>query len=403
MYRLVNPIQSYPWGSRSAIAELLGEPAPTAEPQAELWMGAHPSAPSRVVRGGVPQSLVEAVEEAPYAMLGAAAVETFGTRLPFLLKVLAVDRPLSLQAHPDRDRARAGYAAEQAAGIPLNSPRRTYRDDNHKPELICALTPFDALCGLRPVEEMLAILGELAVPVLEPAGEALARDGGPEGVRRLLGEILRTPEPAGLVDSVRDACRRWAHLDGPFAASYRCAEDLAARFPGDPGVAVSLLLNRVHLRPGQATYLPPGRLHAYLHGVGIEVMASSDNVLRGGLTTKQVAVEELLAATELRCSRPETLDGRPDGEGWSQYPTPAADFALARARLDAGSVMSDVQGPQILLCVDGELSLCDVDVDVGGGGAVPFGRGQSVFGAAGERLSVRGTGTVFRGTPGTIP
>lgn len=387
MYRLVNPIQSYAWGSRSAIAELLGEQVPSAEPQAELWLGAHPAAPSRVICDGAERSLVDMIDADPRGLLGADGLEAFGPRLPFLLKVLAVDQPLSLQAHPDADRAAAGFAEEQDRGIAHDDPRRTYRDPHHKPELICALTPFDALCGLRPIKEIQALLGELGVPEL--------RLPGPGELAGLVCAILDAAAPGDLVAAVLAASRRRAEEGSPFAPSYLCAAELAERYPEDPGVVVSLLLNLIQLRPGQATYLPPGRLHAYLRGVGVEIMATSDNVLRGGLTPKHVDVPELMAVLEVRGGVPEILDGQPDEAGWSRYPTPAAGFALARAELDgSGPVTSEVRGPQILLCTDGALSLR------GDGVPEPLGRGQSVFVPSGEPVAVTGTGGVYRATTG---
>lgn len=364
------------------IAELLGEPVPSAEPQAELWMGAHPSGPSRAVCDGSELSLIDVIHAAPERLLGANVLAEFGPRLPFLLKVLAADQPLSLQAHPDRELAAAGFADEEARGITLDDPARSYRDANHKPELICALTPFDALCGLRPSQEIEAVLGELAVPQLPGTGD-------PAG---LIGTILRAEDPE-VLPGVLDGCRRGAAQGSRFAPSYRCALRLAESHPGDPGVVVSLMLNLIRLRPGQATYLPPGRLHAYVHGVGIEIMATSDNVLRAGLTSKHVDVPELLSALEVHCGVPEVLDGTLDGSGWCSYPTPATDFALARAEVSGGSVTDDVRGPQILLCIDGELELS---------GAVPLVRGQSVFVPAGEAVDLTGSGTVFRATTGLV-
>lgn len=390
MYRLVNPIQSYAWGSRSAIAELFGQPAPSAEPQAELWMGAHPSTPSGVIRDGVEQPLDAAIREAPRQLLGEDTVARFGPRLPFLLKLLAVERPLSLQAHPDQAQASSGFAAEQARGIPLDDPRRNYRDANHKPELICAVTPFAALSGLRPVAELAEVLAELAVPRLAPLTEALVGDAGADGVRSLLTSILQVSDPGGLARSVQEACLHRVALGGRYTKSYRVVLNLADRFPGDPGVAASLLLNPIQLRPGQATYVPPGRLHTYLSGVGIEIMATSDNVVRGGLTDKRVDVLDLISLLEPRCGVPELVDGQSDGSGWCDYPTPAADFALSRATLDHGSISSDIPGPQILFCVEGALTLA----------GQPLARGQSAFVPAGHLLAITGTGTVFRATTG---
>lgn len=384
MYRLVNPIRSYGWGSRSAIAELTGRPSPSAEPEAELWLGAHPSAPSRVINEGSQRSLLDVIAAAPARWLGARSLAEFGPRLPFMLKVLAVAAPLSLQAHPDRERAAAGFAAEQALGIAPDDPTRGYRDANHKPELVCALTPFTALCGLRPLDELDAVLGELGIPELRLPGP-----GGPAG---LIGAVLRAEEPRGLVARTIDSCRSLLEQGGSFAPSYRCALRLAERYPADPAVVVALFLNLIHLEPGQAMFVPPGRLHSYLGGVGIEIMATSDNVVRGGFTDKRVDVPDLLSVLELQCGPPCLLDGQPDDSGWCGYPTPAADFDLSRAVLDNGRLTSDVAGPQILLCVDGALR---VDREA-------LARGQSAFLPASHRPVVTGSGTLFRATTGLL-
>lgn len=388
MHELSNPVQAYAWGSTTAIAELLGEPVPTPQPQAELWMGAHPSAPSRLADGG--ESLLECIESDPVRWLGRQVAEVFGARLPFLLKVLAADSPLSLQAHPDPERARSGYAAEQARGVPLDAPQRNYRDQHHKPELICALTPFEALCGFRTTRDCVRLLGALDVAELAWPLELLA-DGA--GLRAVV-ELLLTSPPDGLVGAVGTACRRCAGED----PAYRWAAELADRYPGDVGVAISLLLNLIQLRPGQAIYLPAGRLHAYLRGTGIEVMANSDNVLRGGLTPKHVDVPELLAVLDFDATPVPILAGVPGAAGEAVYPTPAPEFRLSRIVVRAGrSELVEADGPQILLTVEGWASLTD------GESTLPLPRGRSAFiegSSDGVRLS--GDAVLFRVTTGRL-
>lgn len=213
------------------------------------------------------------------------------------------------------------------------SPRRprirsSYRDDNHEPELVCALTPFDALCGLRPVADIVGLLAELSGPELGGPAEVLARSGSPGGFRALLTTVLTAPEPAAVVIG----CRTHADGGSRFAPAYREALGLAERFPGDPGVVVSLLLNRVHLRPGEAMYVPPWRLHTYLSGLAVEVMACSDNVLRGGLTPKHVGVAELLSVAELVSAAADTVTPAGGPGGWAGYAVPVPDFALGAGR-----------------------------------------------------------------------
>ncbi len=397
MYRLDNSTRRYSWGSRHVLAELLGRPVPSPEPEAELWLGAHSGAPSRLVgEDGSRVSLRTAIEQRPAELLGTACLEAFGPELPFLLKVLAVEDPLSLQVHPDRARAAAGYAAEQAAALDVDDPQRMYRDTNHKPELICALTPFDALCGFRPVPEILAILDELAIPALKPAAERLARSGAAPALRALLVAILDGPDPEAGVNCARDAVREHRE-DSSWADSYDLLLDLTERFPGDPGTVVSLLLNHVRLRPGDAMYLPPGRLHAYLHGVGVEVMACSDNVLRGGLTSKHVDVAELLAAAELRAGPAAVITPHTDRSGWGRYPVPIADFELARIRLTGDAAPSEHVGPQILICLDGSVGVRRGECQL------TLARGESVYVPAGAALTVRGHGDLARATTGPLP
>ena len=281
------------------------------------------------------------------------------------------------------------------------SPRRprirsSYRDDNHEPELVCALTPFDALCGLRPVADIVGLLAELSGPELGGPAEVLARSGSPEGFRALLTTVLTAPEPAALVAAVVIGCRTHADGGSRFAPAYREAPGLAERFLGDPGVVVSLLLNRVHLRPGEAMYVPPGRLHAYLSGLAVEVMACSDNVLRGGLTPKHVGVAELLSVAELVSAAADTVTPAGGPGGWAGYAVPVPDFALARAEPAGAPVPSRPGGPQILLCTDGEFRLGD------GRTILPLARGESAFVPLGPGVEIAGAGVVYRATT-TLP
>lgn len=335
-------VQRYEWGSTTAIPELLGTAA-DGGPQAELWLGAHPAGPARA--GGL--RLDELVTADPLGSLGRPALERFGARLPFLLKVLAAAQPLSLQAHPSAARAAAGFEEESAAGIPLDAPHRRYRDGAHKPELLCALTPFSALCGFRPVAATLALLARLGLADLAAFAPLVAGD-----LRGTVGGLLSLPdgERAGVAARIAQAA---AATDGPEAT---WARRIAATHPGDPGIGVALLLNLVELEPGQAIFLSAGNLHAYLEGVGIEIMASSDNVLRGGLTSKHVDVAELLSILELEPGPPPIVLPRPDGAA-CRYDTPAREFALTT--VDVGPVPATVSGnrPRVVLCLEGEAVL----------------------------------------------
>ncbi|MGI5245339.1 mannose-6-phosphate isomerase, class I [Dactylosporangium sp. CA-139066] len=376
MELLDSPIRKYAWGSRTAIATLQGRPTPTEEPEAELWMGAHPASPSRLAVSGT--SLVDAIAADPPKMLGAANVERFGARLPFLLKVLAAAQPLSLQAHPTLERARAAHAA----GHP------SYVDAWHKPEMLVALTDFDALCGFRDPAEAARDLAALGVARLKPTIDALSRSDVAAALHDAVGGLLSTPDQE-LVADVVAACRPRA-AEQP---AYGLVVSLAEQYAGDTGVIVATLLNRVRLRPAEAVWMPAGNLHAYLRGVGVEIMAASDNVLRGGLTPKRVDVEELL-----RVLRFEVLDDpvtRPIelSPALSSYPVPVPDFALHRAVLDetTPAVRLPGNGPRIVLCTRGSIRVDD--------GVVPvtLAQGQAAFApAARPQLSVSGSGEAFQ-------
>jgi mannose-6-phosphate isomerase len=395
---LDNVIQPYAWGSRTAIAELLGQPSPSASCQAELWMGAHPGAPSRVRRrtGGV--TLLEAIRASPERELGEQVTRRFGAELPFLLKVLAAETPLSLQTHPSLAQAREGYARENARGVPMGVPHRNYKDANHKPELICALTPFDALCGFRSADETLALFDGLGVGALEPLLAPLRASPDATGIARMFETLMTLPREARgpLVDTVVAACAVREGQEGRFAGELKWALRLGELYPGDPGVIGALMLNLVRLQPGEAIYLSAGNLHAYLRGVGVEIMANSDNVLRGGCTPKHVDVPELLRVLDFRCGPIGLVPAATTDGVESVYPTPTDEFRLSRFQLRPGvSARPQRRGPEILLCTEGSARLS------AGGETLALPRGASVFVSAAEgAYTLEGEGVVYRATSG---
>jgi mannose-6-phosphate isomerase len=361
--------------------------SPADRPYAELWMGAHPDAPS-VLSDGTP--LDKAIEQRSETLLGPEVRARFGDRLPFLLKVLAAEKPLSLQAHPTNEQAQAGFAAEEAAGVPRDEPTRTFKDPFHKPELILALTPFEALCGFRPVEESLHCLAKLQVPELKPTIAALARGGLRAAIPQLL--ALFPEQRDSLVSAVAEAAARFVAAHDPeFINTYRWAASLAETYPGDPGVVISLMCNHLKLEPGEAVFLPAGNLHAYLSGAGVEVMASSDNVLRGGLTVKHVDLAALIEVLDF-------TDGRVPvihpvlGPGGLRYPVPIEDFDLTRIQLDTQAGSLATRGPQILLCTEGAAELTSPD------GTLTLSKGRSAFVPAGEQVTASGPAVLYRAT-----
>jgi mannose-6-phosphate isomerase len=387
MWQMSNAVRHYPWGSRTVIPDLLGEPVPADRPYAELWMGGHPDQPS-VLSTGIP--LDKAIAERPADLLGPDVAESFGARLPFLMKVLAADAPLSLQAHPTMAQARAGFAAEEAAGVPKDDPTRTFKDPWHKPELLLALTTFEALCGFRPVEESLHCLAKLQLPELKPTIAALARGGLQAAIPQLL--ALSGKRRTHLVEVVAQKAASFVAAHDPeFINTYRWATTLAEAYPGDPGVVISLMCNHLKLAPGEAVFLPAGNLHAYLSGAGVEVMASSDNVLRGGLTRKHVDLAALIEVLDFSDGKVPVLHPVL-GPGGLRYPVPVDDFDLTRCQLDELAGSLGTRGPQVLLCTEGEAVLESAE------GEVRLQRGQSAFVPAGAPVSARGPAVLYRAT-----
>lgn len=431
MERLDPAVRHYDWGSLTAIPDLLGLPA-SDRPWAELWFGAHPQGPALVGEAGTP--LDQAVAADPVAALGPEAAARFG-RLPFMIKILAAARPLSLQTHPDAEAARAGCAREDGLGLPPTSPERSFRDGSPKPELICALTPFEALCGFRDPARTLALLESIDTPTLDPMRRRLAANPTPDGLRDLTAWLLgRDRAAAAFNRQVARACRsapvpdraegakRRSELeraagerasgDGPgsdeWAAERALAVDLEAQFPDDPGMAVALLLNRVTLQPGEALFLGPGLLHSYLVGTGVEVMASSDNVIRAGLTSKPTDIPAFLEVVSTDPVTPDVQRPAPVG-GTADYRAPVSEFSLQRIEIEADGEISVGGGPAILLWTRGRARARGNragDTRVGGREAedIEVGPGEALWvDARTELVTLRGEATVFRTGIGSGP
>jgi mannose-6-phosphate isomerase len=416
-----NTPRDYAWGSHSAIADLLGRPA-SGGPEAELWLGAHPGSPSVITRpdltGGA-ANLAEWIHADPAAALGADRAES--ERLPFLMKILAAHSPLSLQAHPSPARAAAGFALENAAGIPLTAADRNYRDPFHKPEIIFALSDtFQALCGFRDPRQIRAILAELRAldaTMDDPQPAALLglenRLVGEDALRDAVDWLLRdgrggdSGEVAWLVERVVALAERAAFLiDGgaqvSFADELATVRSLAAAYPGDPGIVISLLTNLVTLNRGEVLFLPAGNIHAYLSGLGVEVMASSDNVLRGGLSPKHIDVDELLDVLDFAPLPVPYLDPIVLADGVAVYRPDVPDFELAHisvpADADAGAAgvpmrQVSITGPAIAICTAGRFLVA------GAGSSFALARGESVYITPDEAtLTFAGSGEVFLAT-----
>ncbi len=389
MQLLSNAVRPYAWGSRTTIAEMLGNPVPAPHPEAELWMGAHPGDPSRVVDGdGSERSLLALIDADPERELGDEAASRWGNRLPFLLKILAVEEPLSLQAHPSAEQAAQGCAREEAAGIARDAANRNYPDPTAKPELVCALTEFHALAGFCPPRDTIRLLEHLRTPGLSAHIDLLVGQPTSDGLRALFTTWITLPQVAleRLLPDLLDACVAHVRAHGEFALECRTVLELGESYPGDAGVLAALLLNRLVLGPGEAIFLPAGNLHAYLNGTAVEILANSDNILRGGLTPKHVDVPELLRVLDFGCGDMPVSTGEQVGR-LRTYRTPAPEFELSRVEWAPGEddeVPLPSSRPQILVCTEGGVTV---------NGDLEVRRGRSVWVPASEpEVSVRASG-----------
>lgn len=382
---LRNPVQPYDWGSRTAIAELRGEP-PSPGPQAELWIGSHPQASSELALDGTWRSLAAVVAERPAEVLGAAAAGRGETALPFLLKVLAADEPLSIQAHPDAAQAAAGCRREDERGLRRDSPERSYRDASAKPELVCALRPFVLLSGFRPPPAIADLLVELGLG--EALDAAALRDGGSPALRAFFTAWMRRPA----AEAARLVATAAARAEGRDDAVGRWIGRLARRFPGDRGVLAPAFLELHALAPGEAVFTGPGVLHTYLEGVGVELMAASDNVLRGGLTRKRVDVPGLLEVLRFE-PRSTRLEPETPAAGVARFRAPDGGLVLTRVRLASDRPGVEAGGGPALLVVTAGAGAA---VELASGRRVPFRRGDGLLVPAAVRgFNLEGEGEVF--------
>jgi len=419
-----NTPRDYAWGSPTAIADLLGHPA-SGGPEAELWLGAHPGSPSVILDpalAGGARDLAEWIAQAPETAVGRRFAAA--GRLPFLMKILAAHSPLSLQAHPSPERAAEGFALENAAGIPVDAADRNYRDPFHKPEIIFALSDtFEALCGFRDPRQIRSILAELRAldaTMDDPQPGALAglenRLLGADALQDVVDWLLRdgrggdSGEVSWLVERVVALAERAAFLiDGgaqvSFAAELAMVRSLAAAYPGDPGIVISLLTNLVSLKRGEVLYLPAGNIHAYLSGLGVEVMASSDNVLRGGLSPKHIDVDELLEVLDFSPLPVPYLAPVVQSDGVAVYRPDVPDFQLAHISVPADAAADEagrvgaplrqvtLTGPAIAICTSGRFLVA------GSGSSITLGRGESIYITPDEStVTFAGSGEVFLAT-----
>ena len=406
---ITGSVQNYAWGSTTVIPEFLGVES-DGRPQAELWFGAHPMAPSLVGSGSLP-ALIEAD---PTRMIGAASVARFGPRLPYLLKVIAAAQPLSLQAHPTRAGAEIGFAREEAAGIDRSAPERLYRDDWPKPEMLVALDDVQALCGFREPDRTYDLFARLGVPA---ATELVAplRTGGAEQLAAVFARLLALAEDeravvgqvvaaaAGLGESLSSSVGSDpAGESGPageserleFARFARTVAEVDRHHPGDPGLLAALLMNRLSFGRFEGLYLPAGNLHAYLSGTGVEIMANSDNVMRGGLTPKHVDIAELVSVLDFTPGAPTLVEVIAEGPGIWRYATPAPEFAMWRVDLLPGVGVGPIVLPgsgsgRMVLVIEGSVEISDQI------STLALTQGAAAYGYPCDLLTATGTGTLM--------
>lgn len=358
-----NTIQEYAWGSHTAIADFLGNQSPSTKPQAELWMGAHPKAPSLIKYDDKWLSLLELIKQFPADILGKEIAAKFDNKLPYLFKVLAASKPLSIQAHPSIKQAKQGFERENRLGIPLDSPNRNYKDENHKPECICALTPFLALYGFRKISEIISLMEKICLKVLYKELNNLKRQPNSEGLKSFFRSIITINgwRKKQIIEiAIANAQKRSKANPG-----FKWMINLYKEYPDDMGIFAPILLNLISLKPGQALFLPSGELHAYLDGFGIELMANSDNVLRGGLTKKHIDVPELLNILNFEEMDVNILLSQKDKDCERIYHSMAEEFVLSviSDEKNISYTSPEKRSGEIILCTDGKASITDISIN----------------------------------------
>jgi len=395
---LKNEIQDYAWGSYSFIQDLLGAEQ-TDTPWAELWMGAHPKAPSKIQMNGGWQSLDRLIEKYPEEILGHRTARRFNNTLPYLFKILAAEQPLSIQAHPNREQAKNGFDRENHEGIPLTASDRNYKDNRHKPECICALTPFWAMEGFRPISEMVELLKGACPETLGDAIEFLKQKPNGNGFQRFFEALMTLP--AQKLQQVIDETAGNAMARQSENDEFRWIKTLYELYPEDIGILSPILLNLVCLQPGEARFLNYGEMHAYLHGAGIEIMANSDNVLRGGLTAKHVDVEELMRVLNFEPHGLDILTPKERLACEKTFPTSAEEFSLSIIQVDRSCTYraDQIIGPEILLCIRGEGEIQWADASE----TIRISRGDAfLIPAAVSQYSISGTANIYRAAVGDL-
>lgn len=391
IFPLVNTIKNFAWGSSSSFSDLFDIPNPQKIPQAELWMGDHPLGCSKVMSSeGKEIELSALIRTSPQEMLGASHE---GSGLSYLMKILAANEPLSIQVHPNKESAQAGYARENLQGIAINSPVRNYKDPNHKPELVVAITPYLAMNGFREIDEICELFLTLEIDSLTPKVKELKLGGDDKALKQFFTHIMLMGEheKQTALEELEKGLNHYPNR-GSISLVEQLIQDFLRLYPNDVGILSPLLFNIVELMPGEAMFLHAETPHAYVKGTAIEVMASSDNVLRAGLTPKHIDVPELLKNTRFVPIKKCELKVVSQKEGdIIRFPVPVDDFHFEVIELSKPFDMTDSIGPEILLCTEGDVFIS------GSGCSLKMTRGQSVFiPASTQAYQLSGEGKIAR-------
>lgn len=390
LFKLDNVIQHYAWGSHTSIHDLFGIDNPANEPQAEIWMGAHPSGCSKVAE--TKELLSDVINQNKAQSLGEYTAARFG-ELPFLFKVLAAETPLSIQVHPSKQNAEIGFARENSLGIPLDAPNRNYKDPNHKPELVYALTFYKAMNGFRPIEHIISLFEQANIAELSSELEALKAAQHPQGLKAFFTAIMSlSSERKQVALEQLDAALKRPVKTAMAREAFIYIESFRKHYAGDIGLFAPLMLNTIELAPGEAMFLHAETPHAYVQGTGLEIMANSDNVLRAGLTPKYIDLPELINNTRFVAIDPLALKVSPvHKQGRLSYPIPVDDFAFEVISVREQNETQFVRSAEILFCIEGQVSIrCN-------GEEVVLSAGESVFVASGSvKYVYQGQGILAR-------
>lgn len=368
-YVLNNVVQNYAWGSETAITDYFGIANTKGKPQAEIWMGIHPNGCSESVYNGENVSLYDIIIKDPVSMLGKRTMESFGT-LPYLFKVLAAEQALSIQVHPNKQQAEIGFKSEQDRGVPISAPFCNYKDSNHKPELVYAISEYQAMNGFRSIDEIIEHFFDLAISELRELVDDLISNQTSSGLSKFFSELLllEGQQKQAAINALM------AKVSVNDTELFKLIAELERQYPNDIGLFSPLILNVITLKPGEAMFLDAETPHAYIKGVALEIMANSDNVLRAGLTSKHIDVEELIKSTRFESLAFERLLLKPTIYGdISEFEVPVSDFKFAIVN-PTNKLKIHIDAPEILLALD-----CEVVLTHNSGDSCIINKGDSVF------------------------